>query len=190
MLRSILKQASMDPERFAQRKDESIKTEVEDFFKQQNTAIKERAAKNKCFSFFYELVISVTFNFVVYCLIIFNTITLALYRYDESKEQQRILAILDVFFVWIFTLEMILKLIGVGLRNYIRDKFNFFDAMIVIISLVDFTIVSTGQFDEGQDNAILSALRALRLLRVAKLARQWTELQKILKTLVESLKEI
>ena len=100
------------------------------------------------------------------------------------------MAILDVFFAWIFTLEMILKLIGVGLRNYIRDKFNLFDAIIVIISLVDFTIVVAGQFDDGHDNAILSSLRALRLLRVVKLTRQWTELQNILKALVDSLKEI
>ena len=42
----------------------------------------ERASKNCCYRFFYEIVISVTFNFLIYCFILANTITLALYRYD------------------------------------------------------------------------------------------------------------
>lgn len=42
----------------------------------------ERATRNCCYEFFYEIVMSVTFNFLIYCFIIANTITLALYRYD------------------------------------------------------------------------------------------------------------
>lgn len=65
---------------------------------------------------------------------------------------------------------MIMKLIGLGLKNYVRDKFNIFDGLIVILSLVDFSLSISGVM-EGDDNAILSAFRALRLLRVIKLAR-------------------
>ena len=35
---------------------------------------------------------------------------------------------------------MIAKLIGLGFRNYARDKFNIFDGLIVVISLVDFAL--------------------------------------------------
>lgn len=76
----------------------------------------------------------------------------------------------DIFFVWAFTIEMIMKLIGLGLKNYVRDKFNLFDGLIVVLSLVDFSLSISGVM-EGDDNAILSAFRALRLLRVIKLAR-------------------
>ena len=85
---------------------------------------------------------------------------------------------------------MVLKLVGLGFRNYIRDRFNLFDATIVIISLVDFSLFAAGIMNNTQDNAIVSALRALRLLRIVKLVKQWKELQKILLTIVKSFNEI
>ena len=134
--------------------------------------ITDRADKNKCYGFFYNIVTSVTFNFLIYCLILANTITLALYRYDQSREQADLLALLDVFFVWVFTAEMIMKIVGLGLKNYLRDKFNIFDAVIVIVSLVDFCLYASGLMTaDGDDSGIFSAFRALRLLRVIKLAR-------------------
>ena len=45
---------------------------------------------------------------------------------------------LNQIFVWVFAAEMIAKMIGLGLKNYARDKFNIFDCIIVIVSLVDF----------------------------------------------------
>ncbi len=44
--------------------------------------VEERANRNCCYRFFFEVVMSVTFNFLIYCFIIANTITLAMYRYD------------------------------------------------------------------------------------------------------------
>jgi len=67
---------------------------------------------------------------------------------------------------------MLAKLIGLGVKNYARDKFNLFDGIIVIVGLVDFTMSLTITIDEGSDG-IMSAFRALRLLRVIKLARHW-----------------
>jgi hypothetical protein len=32
---------------------------------------------------------------------------------------------------------MLIKLAGLGIRNYTRDKYNIFDALIVILSLVE-----------------------------------------------------
>ena len=84
---------------------------------------------------------------------------------------------------------MLAKMIGLGLRNYARDKFNIFDAIIVVIGLVDFVMTLTIEIDESTDG-IMSALRALRLLRVVKLARHWKALQEILTTMVKSLADI
>lgn len=41
-----------------------------------------RAKRNCVYGFFYEVVTSVTFNFLIYLFILGNTITLSLYRYD------------------------------------------------------------------------------------------------------------
>ena len=71
---------------------------------------------------------------------------------------------------------MSMKILGLGLRNYIRDKFNIFDGVIVMLSLIEFSLYASGVMNsDDNDNEIFSAFRALRLLRVIKLSRQWKE---------------
>lgn len=78
-------------------------------------------------------------------------------------------------FSWIFTVEMIIKLTGLGIREYVRDSFNIFDASIVILSLVDnILFYSVGNSASGGGVIVL---RSIRLLRVFKLARNWTSLR-------------
>jgi len=38
---------------------------------------------------------------------------------------------------------MVAKLIGLGVKNYARDRFNIFDASLVIVGLIDLSIVLT-----------------------------------------------
>ena len=44
--------------------------------------VEQRAELNKVYKFFFEVVTSVSFNFLIYCFILVNTITLAMHRYD------------------------------------------------------------------------------------------------------------
>jgi hypothetical protein len=37
----------------------------------------------------------------------------------------------------IFIFEMMIKMIGFGLKNYFRDKMNNFDCVIVVLSFID-----------------------------------------------------
>ena len=82
---------------------------------------------------------------------------------------------------------MILKIIGLGFRNYRQDKYNVFDAVIVIISLVDWTISKIPNLDAG---SALNAFRALRLLRMLKLSKSWKALADILRKTAKSMQEI
>ena len=59
---------------------------------------------------------------------------------------------------------MVLKLIGLGFLDYIKDGFNILDAIVVVFSLVEVGL--------GGDSAV-SSIRTLRLLRIMKLARSW-----------------
>ena len=81
------------------------------------------------------------------------------------------LEICDYIFVWAFFVEMVMKLIGLGVREYLRDNFNIFDGVIVFISLIDFSITLASDSDD--QGGILNVFRALRLLRVIKLGRKW-----------------
>ena len=78
-------------------------------------------------------------------------------------------------------MEMIIKIIGMGPKDYIRDKFNIFDAIIVILSVIDVILDSVVQTSiTGGGNGAISAFRAFRLLRIFKLAKQWKKLQALI----------
>jgi hypothetical protein len=51
-----------------------------------------------------------------------------------------VLEYLNLAFFSVFTIEMILKLLGLGFRNYFKDLNNAFDAFIVIISAIDISL--------------------------------------------------
>lgn len=82
--------------------------------------------------------------------------------------QRDILIIFNEIFTWSFLLEMIVKLIGLGPNNYIKDRYNLFDAIIVIISLIDWAITRIPDLESGP---LLNGFRALRLLRIFKLSK-------------------
>ena len=89
---------------------------------------------------------------------------------------------------WIFFAEMVIKLIGLGIKSYASDSFNLFDCAVVIISLIE-NIIDWLGISFGGGGAI-SALRAIRLLRVFKLARSWTSFRELLEKIVITLKDI
>ena len=107
--------------------------------------------------------------------------TLALYRFDQSDEKELVLSWCNEFFTWAFTAELVFKLIGLGPKNYVKDPWNKFDAVVVTISLIDWTIAKSIPPEKiGSAGEALNAFRAMRLLRVLKLARLWGALAKIL----------
>lgn len=67
-----------------------------------------------------------------------NTVVLSL---DGLVNDDNLLQTFNIFFAIIFTIELILKIIGMGIKDFLRDKLNIFDAGIVAISLYEIFIV-------------------------------------------------
>ena len=65
-------------------------------------AARRRARAGGCLRCMYLFVTSVTFNFTVFLLILANTLTLALYRYDQSDEKTYWLGWCIEHFTWAF----------------------------------------------------------------------------------------
>jgi hypothetical protein len=42
---------------------------------------------------------------------------------------------INVFLTWFFFLEMLIKIIGLGATNYVRDRVNIFDAIVVVVTV-------------------------------------------------------
>ena len=64
-------------------------------------------------------------------------------------------------------------MIGIGVKGYMRDKFNIFDAIIVVLSSIDLIISLTTFNTQTEGNNSISAFRAFRLLRIFKLVKSW-----------------
>ena len=134
------------------------------------------------------MVTSPLFNILITVLIIANTYLLASYRYDESLEDAEFKSKADFFFVAAFSLEIILKVIGLGFKEFITDSFNKFDAFIVTMSYVE--IILTTFVSEGPLSTVLLSLRAMRAIRMLKLARFNEGMRQVLNQTMQSMKNI
>lgn len=70
-------------------------------------------------------------------LILINTYMMASYSYEESTDTTELRHNLNYFFVTVFMIELVIKLIGLGPRKYIKDRYNIFDAVITVLSLIE-----------------------------------------------------
>ena len=89
---------------------------------------------------------------------------------------------MNFIFAFIFFIEMVAKILGLGLKGYFKDKFNVFDFVVVIMSSIDVAL-TLSNFNTIQGSSAISALRAFRLLRVFKLAKTWKQFYAILSTI-------
>lgn len=128
------------------------------------------------------------FTFSMTLAILVNTMVLAFDSYPISYDTQTYLDYLNTVLSYIFIAEMVIKCVGLGLRDYCSDSFNIFDGTVVIISIVEMIIASF--IDGGLGGGAISSLRAVRLLRVFKLARSWTSFRDLLQKMIVTLKDI
>ena len=122
-------------------------------------------------------------------LIIANVAVLATDSYPVNLELQEKAEFWNSIFTWCFIAEMVIKLIGLGFKDYAKDSFNLFDASIVLLSLVEIIIESSGGKDFSTGGAF-SAFRGIRLLRVFKLARSWTSFREMLAKILITIKDV
>ena len=76
-------------------------------------------------------------------------------------------AIANLFFVVLFTLEMLLKMYSLGFQGYFVSLFNRFDSFVVICSILEVILLYTNIMPPLG----VSVLRCARLLRVFKATR-------------------
>ena len=65
-----------------------------------------------------------------------NTIILCLDGLLEERHEN-LINLFNTIFTFIFTADVVLKMLGLGFKNYLMDQYNQFDLFIVILSLVE-----------------------------------------------------
>ncbi|KAM8915326.1 calcium channel, voltage-dependent, L type, alpha 1D subunit, a isoform 3-T3 [Spinachia spinachia] len=145
---------------------------------------------------FWYVVNSTGFEYIMFVLIMLNTLCLAVQHYGQSALFNYVMDILNMVFTAVFTVEMVLKLIAFKPRHYFADAWNTFDALIVVGSVVDIAITEvnpteTPVVDEQgntEDSARISItfFRLFRVMRLVKLLSRGEGIRTLLWTFIKS----
>uniref|UniRef100_A0A8C8DX84 Voltage-dependent L-type calcium channel subunit alpha n=1 Tax=Oryzias sinensis TaxID=183150 RepID=A0A8C8DX84_9TELE len=164
---------------------------------------------------FWYVVNSTGFEYIMFVLIMLNTLCLAVQHYGQSALFNYVMDILNMVFTTVFTVEMFLKLIAFKPRlcvpkkdrmlGYFGDAWNVFDALVVIGSIVDIVLseidvskcgccshpTETPQVDEmgnTEDSARISItfFRLFRVMRLVKLLSRGEGIRTLLWTFIKS----
>ncbi|RXN32551.1 voltage-dependent T-type calcium channel subunit alpha-1I-like protein [Labeo rohita] len=132
------------------------------------------------------------FNRGIMVAILINTISMGIEHHEQPEELTNVLEICNIVFTSMFALEMILKLTAFGCFNYLRNPYNIFDGIIVIIRSAFTNERPNRSVCEivGQSDGGLSVLRTFRLLRVLKLVRFMPALRRQLVVLMKTMDNV
>ncbi|XP_053098399.1 calcium channel, voltage-dependent, L type, alpha 1D subunit, a isoform X3 [Pangasianodon hypophthalmus] len=163
---------------------------------------------------FWYVVNSTAFEYIMFVLIMLNTICLAVQHYGQSKAFNYVMDILNMVFTAVFTVEMVLKLIAFKPKlfvpkkertlGYVEDPWNTFDALVVIGSIVDIALTEADpaegeelppteapQVDESgnaeeSSRISITFFRLFRVMRLVKLLNRGEGIRTLLWTFIKS----
>ncbi len=118
------------------------------------------------------------FEFGLTCIIIANSVTLAL---DDplgnpKSIKAQVLLVTNYIFTTVFLTEFLVKVIAQGPQKYIKDRWNFLDFTTVIASLLELSNVKGGK--------TLRVTRALRVLRPLKMIKKFPSMKIVVDALL------
>lgn len=109
----------------------------------------------------------------------------------EDSEWNTVLNYFDYAFTLVFTIEMSLKIIDLGIMlhpgSYGRDFWNLLDAIVVICALIAFAFAGSSA---GQNLSTIKAFRVLRVLRPLKTIKRVPKLKAVFDCVLTSLRNV
>ncbi|XP_056104649.1 calcium channel, voltage-dependent, P/Q type, alpha 1A subunit, b isoform X4 [Rhinichthys klamathensis goyatoka] len=110
---------------------------------------------------------------------------------SPESPRNNVLRYFDYVFTGVFTFEMLIKMVVLGLvlheGSYFRDLWNFLDFVVVSGALVAFAFTGSSK---GKDISVIKSLRVLRVLRPLKTIKRLPKLKAVFDCVVNSLKNV
>ncbi|XP_015449146.1 voltage-dependent L-type calcium channel subunit alpha-1D [Pteropus alecto] len=149
---------------------------------------------------FWYVVNSSPFEYMMFVLIMLNTLCLAMQHYEQSKMFNDAMDILNMVFTGVFTVEMVLKVIAFKPKGYFSDAWNTFDSLIVIGSIIDVALseadptesenvpvpTATPGNSEESNRISITFFRLFRVMRLVKLLSRGEGIRTLLWTFIKS----
>ena len=123
------------------------------------------------------------FENLMMLIVAINVVVLSFERYGISESASETLSNLNFMFSIIFIIELVLKLIDLGPIQYLQDKMNYIDGVVVIMIVFELTIFSEGTFTAFR---VVKIIRTLRVLRVARILKSMQSMQIIIEVISKS----
>ncbi|XP_067209243.1 muscle calcium channel subunit alpha-1 isoform X2 [Linepithema humile] len=129
---------------------------------------------------------SQVFYWLIIVLVFLNTGVLATEHYNQPHWLDDFQEITNMFFIVLFSMEMMLKMYSLGFQGYFVSLFNRFDCFVVIGSITEMILTNT----HVMPPLGVSVLRCVRLLRVFKVTKYWRSLSNLVASLLNSIQSI
>ncbi|XP_058807730.1 muscle calcium channel subunit alpha-1 isoform X4 [Phymastichus coffea] len=129
---------------------------------------------------------SQVFYWLIIVLVFLNTGVLATEHYHQPDWLDLFQEYTNMFFIVLFSMEMILKMYSLGFQGYFVSLFNRFDCFVVVGSISEMILTNT----HVMPPLGVSVLRCVRLLRVFKVTKYWRSLSNLVASLLNSIQSI
>lgn len=143
------------------------------------------AVRQRCFDIMHHP----CFEIVLAILISINVLIMALEHYDQPSDLGVAIEISNVVFTAIYCTEVVVKVLGVGAGEFIRQPWNRFDTFVAVSSFIGCFFDLLGD-DTVVDASILQAVRVMRVARVIKLLKMTKGLASLLTTVWSSMPQV
>eukprot|EP00069_Balaena_mysticetus_P015171 bmy_22441T0 len=134
----------------------------------------------------HDAVKSRVFYWLVILIVALNTLSIASEHHHQPLWLTHLQDVANRVLLALFTVEMLMKMYGLGLRQYFMSIFNRFDCFVVCSGLLEVLLVESG----AMTPLGISVLRCIRLLRIFKMTKYWTSLSNLVASLLNSIRSI
>ena len=128
------------------------------------------------------IITNIYFEAFIAIIILLNMVQMAMLYNGQPSTYESALSIINYVFTGIFTVEILLKLVGFGC-NFWYEAWNIFDFIVVICSYVDIifsNLLGSSLRMLRVGPQLLRVLRVLRVARLFRLVRKYKRLQAIM----------
>ena len=126
----------------------------------------------------------IAFGIVVTLTILANTVTMGMVYHDMPESTHHFIENCELLFTSIYVLEMLLKIVGLGMGRYMSNNWNRMDAFVNIISLA--SLLASSPEPSATAPRMLRMFRIARATRVARLLERFASMRRLIRAVSES----
>eukprot|EP01060_Flectonema_neradi_P001809 TRINITY_DN11124_c0_g1_i1.p1 TRINITY_DN11124_c0_g1~~TRINITY_DN11124_c0_g1_i1.p1 ORF type:complete len:1834 (+),score=281.60 TRINITY_DN11124_c0_g1_i1:78-5579(+) len=125
------------------------------------------------------------YEYFMFSVILANIVVLSLWHDGTSLID--LLLVLNVCFTCFFVFDVVIKMLVFHVKMYFSSKWNIFDFIIALISIVHVCFENPWNHSEESSIKVLQVIRTLQVLRVLKLTAHFPRLRRWVRVFLESI---